>query len=237
MPRWRRSRARSRNCARSIRRPAWSSTIRKRSGRRPSRPCARPWRGRRPGKGHRRRSASPTSARPRSSGTGRPAAPSTMPSSGRTGARRTPARRCGRTGTRPRSRRAPGCCSILISPPPRSPGCSTTSRVRARRRAQGRLAFGTVDSFLLWRLTGGKVHATDATNAARTLLLDIRHGEHGTPSSANLFDVPDALLPQVRDCAGDFGTHRTCSAGRSAFWGWPATSRRRRWGRAASRPA
>jgi glycerol kinase len=68
----------------------------------------------------------------------------------------------------------------------------------------GRLAFGTVDSFLLWRLTGGRVHATDATNAARTLLFDIARGEwdHGL---CELFGVPAALLPPVHDCAHDFG--------------------------------
>ena len=71
--------------------------------------------------------------------------------------------------------------------------------------AAGRLAFGTVDSFLLWRLTGGQVHATDATNAARTLLLDIHHGAWDA-TLTGLFDVPASLLPQVRDCAGDFGT-------------------------------
>jgi glycerol kinase len=71
--------------------------------------------------------------------------------------------------------------------------------------AAGRLAFGTVDTFLLWRLTGSRVHATDATNAARTALLDIHHGEWDDALLA-LFDVPAALLPQVRDCAGDFGT-------------------------------
>ena len=69
----------------------------------------------------------------------------------------------------------------------------------------GSLAFGTVDTFLLWRLTGGRVHATDATNAARTLLLDIHRG-HWDDALAALFGVPTALLPQVRDCAGDFGT-------------------------------
>ena len=69
----------------------------------------------------------------------------------------------------------------------------------------GRLAFGTVDSFLLWRLTGGRVHATDATNAARTLLFDIRQGRWDADLAA-LFRVPMAVLPQVRDCAGDFGT-------------------------------
>jgi glycerol kinase len=76
--------------------------------------------------------------------------------------------------------------------------------VRAAAEA-GRLAFGTVDSFLLWRLTGGKMHATDATNAARTLLLDIKAGCWDA-GMRELFDVPAALLPEVRDCAGDFGT-------------------------------
>src|SRR5207244_8999279 len=69
----------------------------------------------------------------------------------------------------------------------------------------GRLAFGTVDSFLLWRLTRGKVHATDATNAARTLLLDIRNGQWDAELS-EVFGVPQTLLPEVRDSAGDFGT-------------------------------
>jgi len=68
-----------------------------------------------------------------------------------------------------------------------------------------RLAFGTIDTFLLWRLTGGAVHATDATNAARTLLLDIGAG-HWSEDLCALFDVPPALLPQVRDSSGDFGT-------------------------------
>ena len=69
----------------------------------------------------------------------------------------------------------------------------------------GRLAFGTVDSFLLWRLTGGKAHVTDATNAARTLLMDIRRGAWEA-ELCELFDIPMALLPEVRDCAGDFGS-------------------------------
>jgi glycerol kinase len=62
-----------------------------------------------------------------------------------------------------------------------------------------------VDSFLLWRLTGGRLHATDATNASRTLLLDIHRGGWDA-ELCQLFDVPEALLPEVRDCAGDFGT-------------------------------
>jgi len=71
--------------------------------------------------------------------------------------------------------------------------------------AQGGLAFGTVDSFLLWRLTGGKVHATDATNAARTLLLDIGKGRWDA-GLCELFGVPLAMLPEVCDCAHAFGT-------------------------------
>ncbi|MBI4274269.1 MAG: glycerol kinase GlpK [Rhizobiales bacterium] len=76
----------------------------------------------------------------------------------------------------------------------------------ARVAAQtGRLAFGTIDSFLLWRLTAGAVHATDATNASRSLLLDIRNGVWDA-ELAGLFGVPITMLPDVRDCAGDFGT-------------------------------
>ena len=69
----------------------------------------------------------------------------------------------------------------------------------------GRLAFGTVDSFLLWRLTGGKVHATDATNASRTLLYDINK-KRWSRYLLDLIRVPEAMLPQVLDCAADFGT-------------------------------
>jgi len=75
----------------------------------------------------------------------------------------------------------------------------------AREAAEkGRLAFGTVDAFLLWRLTGGRVHATDATNAARTMLLDIRNGRWDA-ELCDLFRIPMPLLPEVRDCTHDFG--------------------------------
>ena len=75
----------------------------------------------------------------------------------------------------------------------------------ARRRAEaGELAFGTIDCFLLWRLTGGAVHATDATNAARTMLFDIGRGVWDS-DLLDLFGIPAALLPQVRDCAAHFG--------------------------------
>ena len=75
----------------------------------------------------------------------------------------------------------------------------------ARTRAErGELAFGTVDSFLLWRLTGGQVHATDATNAARTLVFDI-HRQEWDDELLELFRIPRAILPKVLDSAGEFG--------------------------------
>jgi glycerol kinase len=73
-----------------------------------------------------------------------------------------------------------------------------------RRAAAGELAFGTVDSFLIWRLTGGLVHATDATNAARTMLFNIGTNTWDAEICAAL-GVPVAMLPEVRDCAADFG--------------------------------
>lgn len=75
----------------------------------------------------------------------------------------------------------------------------------ARTKAEnGDLAFGTVDSYLLWRLTGGKVHRTDATNASRTMLFNIGDNQWDA-ELLEIFDVPEALLPVVEDCAFDFG--------------------------------
>jgi glycerol kinase len=75
----------------------------------------------------------------------------------------------------------------------------------ARAAAEaGHLAFGTIDCFLLWRLTGGRLHATDATNASRTALYDIRKGRWDQ-GLCEFFGVPMACLPEVRDSAGDFG--------------------------------
>jgi glycerol kinase len=76
----------------------------------------------------------------------------------------------------------------------------------AREKAEkGELAFGTIDTFLIWRLTGGKVHATDATNASRTVLYDIHTGEWDD-ALLRIMNVPRSLLPVVKDCAADFGT-------------------------------
>ncbi|MCR8724076.1 glycerol kinase GlpK [Frigidibacter sp. ROC022] len=79
-----------------------------------------------------------------------------------------------------------------------------TEGARARAAA-GELLFGTVDSWLIWKLTGGRVHATDATNAARTLLCDLRTGQW-SEEMCRLLDIPMAMLPEIRDCAADFGT-------------------------------
>ena len=93
--------------------------------------------------------------------------------------------------------------------------------------ARGELAFGTVDTYLLWRLTGGKVHATDATNASRTLLFDIHRRPLGR-SAAGAARRAQAVLPDVRDCSAAFGvTDPDYSAPRSRSAAWPAISRPR----------
>ena len=75
----------------------------------------------------------------------------------------------------------------------------------ARERAErGELRFGTVDCYLLWRLTGGKSHATDATNASRTLLFNIHTGQWDD-ELLKILRVPRSLLPEVKDSSGDFG--------------------------------
>lgn len=75
----------------------------------------------------------------------------------------------------------------------------------ARDRAvAGDLIFGTIDCYLIWRLTGGLVHATDATNASRTLLYDI-YQRALSDEMCTLLDVPVSMLPEVKDCAADFG--------------------------------
>ncbi|MEX0954923.1 MAG: glycerol kinase GlpK [Rhizobiaceae bacterium] len=75
------------------------------------------------------------------------------------------------------------------------------ARARARK---GELLAGTIDTFLIWRLTGGKAHVTDATNASRTLIYNIAKGEWDA-ELLKLLNIPAALLPEVKDCAADFG--------------------------------
>jgi glycerol kinase len=85
----------------------------------------------------------------------------------------------------------------------------------ARKKAQeGRLAFGTVDSFLIWRLTGGQIHATDITNASRTNLYNI-HTQDWDQELLNLFNVPAEILPQVKECADQYGDTDKDLLGRS----------------------
>lgn len=84
----------------------------------------------------------------------------------------------------------------------------------ARARAdRGELAFGTVDSWLIWHLTGGEKHVTDATNASRTLLYNI-HDNCWDEELCNLIGVPMSMLPEVKNCADDFGMSRADLFGR-----------------------
>ena len=85
--------------------------------------------------------------------------------------------------------------------------------VRERAEA-GELLFGTVDSFLIWKMTGGAAHVTDATNAARTLLYDIRKGRWSA-TICKMLGIPMRMLPEVKDCAADFGMCRADLFGKS----------------------
>ena len=85
--------------------------------------------------------------------------------------------------------------------------------VRERAKA-GELLFGTVDSFLIWKMTGGAAHVTDATNAARTLLYDIRKGRWSA-TICKMLGIPMRMLPEVKDCAADFGMCRADLFGKS----------------------
>jgi glycerol kinase len=83
-----------------------------------------------------------------------------------------------------------------------------------QRAEAGELCFGTVDSFLIWRLTGGRVHATDVSNASRTLLFDI-HRLEWDDELLTLMDIPRAMLPEVRPSSGDFGSTDPALFGRA----------------------
>ncbi|MDB5476761.1 MAG: glpK [Phenylobacterium sp.] len=85
----------------------------------------------------------------------------------------------------------------------------------ARAAAEaGELLAGTIDTWVIWKLTGGRVHATDATNASRTLLFDIR-AQAWSQEMGELLDVPLNILPDVRDCTGDFGETEAGVLGRA----------------------
>ncbi|HEX3699850.1 MAG TPA: glycerol kinase GlpK [Phenylobacterium sp.] len=85
------------------------------------------------------------------------------------------------------------------------------ARARANR---GELLAGTMDAWVIWKLTGGRVHATDATNASRTLLFDLR-AQAWSEEMCELFEVPGAILPEVLDCTGDFGETDAAVLGRA----------------------
>ena len=82
------------------------------------------------------------------------------------------------------------------------------------RAAAGELLAGTIDTWVIWKLTGGAVHATDATNASRTLLFDIRR-QAWSDEMGEMLDVPLSLMPEVRDCAGDYGETQAGLLGRA----------------------
>lgn len=82
------------------------------------------------------------------------------------------------------------------------------------RAARGELLFGTIDCFLLWRLTGGRVHATDATNASRTMLFNI-HEQDWDEELLRCLDIPAVMLPRIEDCAHHFGDCDADVLGRS----------------------
>ena len=227
-----------RNSRRSIRKPAGWSTIPPRSGRPSSASRSRPWR--RPASPPRRPpSASPTSARRRSSGTastGKPVYNAIVWQDRRTAAhlRRTAAR----TARRRRSRSAPASCSTPISPAPSCAGSSTTCRAREEPAEKGELAFGTVDTWLIWKLTGGAVHVTDPSNASRTMLFNIHTGEWDD-ELLKLLRIPRAMLPEVRPLERIYGERVApgVRGARSRSRASPATSRRRCSARPASRRA
>jgi len=107
----------------------------------------------------------------------------------------------------------------------------------AERAEKGELAFGTVDSWLIYKLTGGALHATDATNASRTMLLDLKTLSWDEDLLA-LFNISRSLLPEVRDNAGSFGeTAPDIFGAPSAFSALPATSKRRPSGKPVFRRA
>ncbi len=172
-----RHRPRLRASSRSTSRPrAGSSTTRARSGRPRSPPCApRSTRSARTATDP-RRSASPTSARPSCSGTARRSAPRAARSCGRTGVRRACATSCARTATSRASPRSPACASTPTSRRRSWPGSRTNEPHVWAQVTSGRVAVGTVDSYLVARLTRGLHHVTDASNASRTLLYDIHAG-------------------------------------------------------------
>ena len=162
-------------------------------------------------------------------------------SSGSAGAPPRSATASGPTGPSPRSGARPGSWSTPTSRAPRSAGCSTRSPALRPRAERGELCFGTVDSWLLWQLTGGAVHATDPSNASRTLCYDIHAlgwDEELLPHPRRADGAPARREAVGRACSGRPPRRRLrrCRAASR----WPASraiSRPRSSARPASSPA
>ena len=141
--------------------------------------------------------ASPTSARRPSCGTAPPASRWRRPSCGRAASPPSAVRPCARPATRSASAPLTGLpLDAYFSGPKIAHILDAEPGLRARAEA-GELCFGTVDSFLIWRLTGGRTHITDVSNASRTLLFDIAE-RRWDPWLCELIGVPTAMLPEVR---------------------------------------
>ena len=136
------------------------------------------------------------------------------------------------------SGRRPAWSSTPTSPAPRSSGFWTTSPARGRRPSRGRLRFGTIDAWLIWNLTGGRVHATDYSNASRTMLFNI-HTRRGTRRSWPNSASRGRCCPRPSPSSHVYGETASTGARRrpSPSPAWRATSRRRSSGRPASSPA
>ena len=217
--------------------PAGSSTIRRRSGKACRRPAARRSQtaeARRPPTS--RRSASPTSARPWSSGTRRPASRSTTPSSGRTGA---PSALCQKLKKQGLEKKFSQKTGLLLDPYFSGTKIAwLLDNVKgARKRAErGELLAGTIDSFLIWRLTGGQAACDRRDQRLAHAGLQHRHATNGTTSCSTILRIPRRAAAGGEGLRRRFRRHRSnrCSARRSRSSASPATSRRRRSARPAS---
>lgn len=137
------------------------------------------------------------------SGTRPPVGQSTTPSSGSAGAVPRSANSSSATATSNTSARPPAWSPTRTSPAPSSSGSWTTSKAAASAR-NGELLFGTVDSWLIWKFTGGKVHVTDYTNASRTMLFNI-HSLEWDAKMLEILDIPREMLPEVKSSSEIYG--------------------------------
>ena len=113
--------------------------------------------------------------------------------------------RCEAAAMKPWSPSARGCCSTLTFRARNFAMSSTTCPARCRGPRRANCSLETVDTFLIWKMTGGAAHVTDATNACRTLMYNL-DGGHWDEDVCRLLGVPVGMLPEVKDCAADFGT-------------------------------